>query len=265
MVKVRSDVDAFSVEDSHELRVIAGRVGVAALVVSEKTHDKPLEDDTVYSRNHVHVVTGKTLLSVAIKTDFPLVNAGPGGYFVEVDGELIERRRMELGLSIGKLAALVGVSRRTLYGYERCMAKASVSSAYNLAKILGVPLAKPINVLRKTRKQRVCFLLRAKQEAMLGKVFKKFIFCDISPVQRAPFDFIMNVPGENCVIVGAVIADGEDWLDERTEELISVSRVVNAHPVLISEKREVYRDDVHCFRADELGSVRSPLELVAGV
>jgi predicted transcriptional regulator len=267
LIKVQSDVDGFSVEDSHELRVIAGRVGAAALVVTDRAHDKPLKDDTVYSRYSVYVVTGKTLQNVAFETGYPLVNAGPGGYFVEVDGALIEKRRKELGLSIGDLAGMVSVSRRTLYGYERCMAKASVSSAYNLAKVLGVPAAKPIDVLRKTRKQRVCLLLRAKQavagRVILSRVFRKFAFCDISAVQKAPFDFLINVPREKCVIVGAVVTKGEDGLDERTEELLSVSRVVNAHPVLITEKREPCRDDVLCVCLDELAAIRSPLELVS--
>ena len=267
LVKIRSDVESFSIAEAHELRVIAGRVGAAALVVSGRSHDKPLEDDTVYSRHSVYVVTEKTLRNVAFETGFPLVNAGPGGYFVEVDGALVEYRRKELGLSIGKLAEMVGVSRRTIYGYERNMAKASVSSAYNLAKVLGIPVGKPVNVLRKRRKQRFCLLLRTKHafaaRAIIGRVFKKFAYCDISPVKKAPFDFVMNVPGEKCVIIGAVLTSGEDRLDERTEELLSISRVVNAHPLLITEKKEPFRNDVMCVSADELTLMRSPLELAA--
>ena len=269
LVKLHSDVDTFSQSDSRELRVIAGRVSAAALVISGKTHLKPLEDDTVYSRYSVYVVTGRTFKSIACRTGYPLVNAGPGGYFVEVDGALIEKRRKELCLSIGTLAEMVGVSRRTLYGYERCMAKASVSSAYNLEKVLGVPVAKPIDVLEKARKQRVCLLLKAKRviagRALLQRVFRKFAFCDISPVRKAPFDFVMNVPDEECVIVGAVAADGETCLDERTEEILSVSRVINAHPVLITEKRSPFRGDVFCVCADELAVMRSPMDLVASI
>jgi putative transcriptional regulator len=269
LVKLHSDIDTFSQSDSRELRVIAGRVSAAALVISGKTHLKPLEDDTVYSRYSVYVVTGKTFKSIACRTGYPLVNAGPGGYFVEVDGALIEKRRKELCLSIGTLAEMVGVSRRTLYGYERCMAKASVSSAYNLEKVLGVPVAKPIDVLEKARKQRVCLLLKAKRviagRALLQRVFRKFAFCDISPVRKAPFDFVMNVPDEECVIVGAVAANGETCLDERTEEILSVSRVINAHPVLITEKRSPCRGDVFCVCADELAVMRSPMDLVASI
>jgi predicted transcriptional regulator len=246
LVKIASDADSFSIAEAHELRIIAGRVGAAAVVVSYRSHDKPLEDDTVYSRHSVCVVTGKTLRNVVFEKGLPLVNAGPGGYFVEVEGALVEKRRKELGLSVGKLAEMVGVSRRTLYGYERCMAKASVSSAYNLAKVLGIPVAKPINVFKKRRKQRVCLLLRTKHtfagRVILRRFFRKFASCDISPVEKAPFDFLMNVPGEKCIIVGAVIASGEDGLAERTEELLSVSRVINAHPLLITEKKTAIQE-----------------------
>ena len=152
LVKVNSDVDTFSAQSARELKVIAGRVFAASLLISQQTHGKPLEDDTVYSRNGIFVVTEKTIRNIALKTTNPLIYAGPGGYSVEVDGELVERRRKELGLSIGKLAVMIGVSRRTLYGYERGMAKASVKSAYKLAETLGVPVAKPINVLERKRK-----------------------------------------------------------------------------------------------------------------
>ncbi len=266
LVKLHSDVDSFSRLDSHEVRVIAGRVSAVPVVVSNVTHGKPLEDDTVYSRYSVYVVTEKTLRNVASRAGYPLVNAGSGGYFVEVNGELIERRRKELGLSIGKLAGMVGVSRRTLYGYERCMAKASVSSAYNLAKALGAPVAKPVNILTKTKKQHECLLLKAKRaiarRALLYRVFRKFNFCDFSPVQKAPFDFVLTVPEENCVIVGAVLAEGETCLEDRTEEILSVSRVVNAHPVLITERKGPSRKDVSCICADEVAIMRSPMDLV---
>jgi predicted transcriptional regulator len=149
------------------------------------------------------------------------------------------------------------------------MAKASVSSAYNLAKVLGVPVAKPINVLEKTRKQRECLLVKAKRalvgQALLHKVFRKFALCDISPVSKAPFDFIINFPDEKFVVVGGVAANGEKHLDVRTEEILSVCRVLNAHPVLITEKHESCSKDVLCVCADELSVMRSPEDLIASV
>ena len=267
LIKVLSEVDSFSRWDSSELRVIAGHVSAATLLVSKRAHDKPLEDDTVYSRYSVYVVTEKTIRNIGPETTEPLINAGPGGYFVKIDGVLVERRRKEMGLSIGRLAEMIGVSRRTLYGYERSMAKASVASAYNLANILGVPVAKPVNLFEKTREQRECLLVKAKRaiarQALLHKVFRKFAFCDISPVHKAPFDFIMNVPNGEYVIVGGVAEKGEKRLDDRTEEILSVCRVVNAHPVLITENHASCNKDVVCVCAADLAVMRSPEDLIA--
>jgi putative transcriptional regulator len=269
LIKTHSDIDTFSPQDSNELKIIANHISAASLIISQKTHDKPLEDDTVYSRHSIFVVTEKTIKNIALQTANPLVYAGPGGYFVEIDGALVEKRRKELGLSVGKLAEMISVSRRTLYGYERGMAKASVTSAYNLEKTLGIPVVKPINVLEKTRKQRLCLLVKATHaiagQPLLNKIFRKFAFCDISPVQKAPFDFIMNVPNEKYVIVGSIAMKGERHLSKRMEEILSVCRVVHAHPVLITEKRKPFSKDISCVCMDELSAMRTPEDLIANV
>jgi putative transcriptional regulator len=269
LVKVVSDVDTFSAQSTRELKVIAGRVSAASVIISQQAHGKPLEDDTVYSRNGILVVTEKTIKNIALQKANPLIYAGPGGYSVEVNGVLVEKKRKELGLSIGKLAVMIGVSRRTLYGYERGMAKASVKSAYKLAETLGVPVAKPVNVLERTRKQRQCLLMKARHtivcKGLLQKVLRKFAFCDVSPVYRAPFDFVMNAPNWNHAIVGGVVMHGERNVDNRLGEILSVSHVIRARPVLITEKSRVFSGDVSCICMDDLSGIRRPEDLMTAV
>jgi putative transcriptional regulator len=267
LLKIASEIDTFSVSDLHELKVIASRIPAAALVVSQLSHGKPLADDTVYKRNNVYVVNEKTIKNVANQTGNPLIHASPGGYTVEVDCNLVESRRKELGLSVGQLASMIGVSRRTLYGYERGMARASVSSAYKLAETLGVPIARPINILEKTKKQPLYSLPKSKHDLMtkllLRQVFKKFSSCDISPVHKAPFDFIMSVPKENYLIIGGVASADEPDLENRVDELLSICRVVYAYPVLITENKKKANIDLSCFTVEDLRVLRSPEQLIA--
>jgi putative transcriptional regulator len=269
LIKIHSDVDTFSHQDATELKTIADHVSAASLIISQKTHDKPLEDDTVYSRHAIFVVTEKTIKNVALQTANPLVYAGPGGYFVEINGPLVEKRRRELGISLGKLADMIGVSRRTLYGYERDMAKASVKSAYNLAKTLGIPVAKPINILEKTRKQSYCLLTKATRaivgHGLLFKVFRKFAFCNISLVHKAPFDFVMNIPNEERAIVGSIATSKEKRLNKRVEETLNICQVINAYPVLITEKPRPFNENIACVCIDELHAMRTPKDLIASV
>ena len=267
LVKVQLDIDNLSLGDSLELKAISECVSAASLLVGERAREKPLEDDTVYSRYEVSTVTPKTFESTIISKTYPLIHAGPGGYYVEIHSEAIKRRRQELGLSVGEMAEMVGISRRTLYGYERGMAKASVTAAYNLIYTLGFPVAKPINLFERSRKQRKCFLAAAKfaiaKSKLVQKIFRKFTRCHITTVKKAPFDFVITVPEEKMRIIGGVANNKEQELNKRVDEILSVSRVVRAHPILITEERKPSKKDILCICKEELSKIKSPEDLIS--
>jgi len=266
LIKVESDIDILSLNDSQELKAISQCVSAASLLLGEKTREKPLEDDTVYSRYDVLVVTPKTFENIVLRKAYPLIKAGPGGYYVEIDHESIKRRRQELGLSVGEIAEMIGISRRTLYGYERGMAKASVTAAYNLIWTLGIPVANPINVFEKSRYQRKCFLSSAKlaiaRNKLLQKIFRKLARCRITTVKKAPFDFVINFPEEEMKIIGGVTNSKELELNRRVDEILSFSKVVKAHPILITEGREPSTKDISCIRSEEISKIKKPEDLI---
>lgn len=267
LVKLHTDIDTFCPSEAHELRAIAEHVSATSLLIGMKTRGKPLEDDAVYSRYTISVVTSKTFENIVSRGAFPLIHAGPGGYYVEIDGEAVRRRRQELGYSIGKVAEMAGISRRTLYGYERGMAEASVTSAYNLAKALGLPVAKPINIFGKSGGRRQRFLVKARQaisgNTLLSKIFIKFAACSITPVRKAPFDFVISVPEEKGVIVGGIATTKEPELDRRVDEIVSVSKIVGAHPVLITEGRKPPNKHIPCISEEALVKIRTPEDLIS--
>jgi len=265
-IKVQSDIGNVTSSDSLELKLVSECVRAASLLISEKTREKSLKDDAVYSRYNVLTVTSKTFENIMLREIYPLVQAGPGGYYVEIDGEAIKRRRQELGLSTGELAEMIGTSRRTLYGYERGMAKASVTTAYNLIRALGIPVAKPINVFEKPRSQRKHLLTTARgvisRNRLLQKIFRKLTRYNITVVKKAPFDFVINVPEEKMRIIGGVADNKEQELNRRVNEILSVSRVVQAHPVLITEGKKPSNNDILCIRSEELSKIRNLEDLI---
>jgi len=267
-VKVQSDIGNVSQSDSLDLKVISECVSGTSLFVSKKTRDKPLEDDTIYSRYDILAVTLKTFENIVFRKTYPLIQAGPGGYYVEIDGEAIKRRRQELGLSIGEMAEMMGISRRTLYGYEREMAKASVSAAYNLICILGIPVAKPINIFEKSKTQHKHLLKAARRviskNRLLQKIFRKLARYNITaaPVKKAPFDFVINVPEEKIKIIGGVENNKERELNKRIEEILSVSRVLQAHPILITEKQKSSNTEILCMHSTEFSKIKCLEDLV---
>lgn len=237
-LRIQSNIGNMCLNDGAELQKISGCFYAIPLIIGEKMRRKPLEDDTVYTRYDVCVITTKTLEDILLRGLYPLIEAGPGGYYIKLDGTLIRKRRQELGLSIGKLAEMVGISRRTLYGYEKEMAKASVPAAYKLEWILGAPVVQTTNKFQGP--ERLCFLAKARRiiakHRLLKKVFRKFTQFDfkVTSTERAPFDFIARCPEKGLKIIGGVADAKERNLDQRIMEVKSLGEVLGAHAVFIS-------------------------------
>lgn len=257
LIKVPTNVGSIHAKCASALQMISNYFQAAPLFIGEKSREKPLEDDTVYSRYNMYAINLKTLKDITCREIYPLVEAGPGGYYVKLDGATIKKRRQKVGLSVGKLAGMVGISRRTLYGYENDMAKASVSSTYKLEWILGIPLIQPIDVFQ-TEPQSKSFFAAAKRmfvrNRFLKAIMRKFAYFNLNaaPTERTPFDFIAQFPEEHVNIIGGVTDRKEQNVDRRAEEIISVSKIVDAQPVFITEGQKLQNDDIPLICYDEL-------------
>ncbi len=198
----------------------------------------------------------------------PLVEAGPGGYYIELNGNLIRKRRQELELSVGKLAEMLGISRRTLYGYERGMAKASVSTAYKLEWILGVPVAQFIDLFQFAREGKGFFAIARRiivKHHLLQTVFRKFSQFDfrVAHTGRAPFDFIAQCSEKKLKIIGGVAHKKERNVNQRTEEIISVGKIINAQPVFITDGEKIPNNNISLIHCEDLANMHNPEEFIA--
>lgn len=267
LIKVPTNVGSIHAKCASALQMVSNYFQAAPLFIGEKSREKPLEDDTVYSRYNIYAINLKTLKDITCREIYPLVEAGPGGYYVKLDGTTIREKRQKVGLSVGKLAEMVGISRRTLYGYENDMAKASVSSTYKLEWILGIPLVQPIDIFQ-TEPQSKSFFAAAKRmfvrNRFLKAIMRKFAYfnLDAAPTERTPFDFIAQFPEEHLNIIGGVIDRKEQNVDRRAEEIISVSKIVEAQPVFITEGQKLQNDDIPLICYEELMKIRHSKEFI---
>jgi len=149
------------------------------------------------------------------------------------------------------------------------MANASVSAAYNLICILGIPVAKPINVFEKSETQHKSLLKEAKRivtkNMLLKKIFKRLARCNIraATLKKAPFDFIINAPEQRMKIIGGVADDNETKLNKRIDEILSVSRIIQAHPILIVDEQPLSNKEISCIHSNELLNIQNPKDLIA--
>jgi putative transcriptional regulator len=267
-VKVHPNIGNVYEKDARGLATLAKLFSGSSLFICERTRNKPLEDDTVYSRYDVGAVTLMTLEASLLKGAGPLIEAGPGGYYVRLDGEKIRKKRLEGGLSIGKMAEIMGVSRRTLYGYERGMAKASVSTAYKLEWALGEPVVKPIDIFQYPE-QIGGFLATAKriisESRFLQFVIRKLLQFNFTvfQIKRAPFDFIAKTPKNGTNLLCAVAREKERNFEVRTEEIVSVSKIVEAQPIFVTDSEKVSADNIPILHKKDLEKIKCPEDLMA--
>ena len=83
--------------------------------------------------------------------------------------------------------------------------------------------------------------------------------------RRPPFDFVITVPEERMRIMDGVAGNREKDLNRRVDEILSVSRVVQARPITITKGEKLPNNDLSCISGDELSKFKEADDLITNV
>jgi predicted transcriptional regulator len=126
-----------------------------------------------------------------------------------------------------------------------------------------------MNILEKPENQRKsCVLTTARLMLARNKIFNKLLRrCryHVTAVKRAPFDFVISAPEERMRIIGGIANKKETELDRRVNEIISVSRVTQARPILITEDQQRPEKDILYISSENVSKIKNPKDLIARV
>lgn len=152
IVKVAGEVEEVGGSSLRDIRILSALFGWPALGIASSARGSILPRGVVYQRESVNFVSLSTFVDF-LEGRRPLFKHSRGRLTTEVDGEELRRRREELGLSLGALASELGVSRETLYRYERGEVEAPHRVAVRLARLginvlRGIDLDRPSEVAR---------------------------------------------------------------------------------------------------------------------
>jgi len=235
LVRTSCRSNLVSKESARELAWIGSNLSATPLIVCLNGSGKPMKDDTIYLRHRIRTITPQTFRNVVERGDHPLVEARPGGFYVRLDGEAIRRRRSEAGLSLGELASMIGVSRRTIYGYECGLGKASVGVALKLEATFGVPVVRQTNLFRERLWAPGRTLRLRTWKAPCIEVAEKLIELGykVAPVSMAPFDFVAVKDPKERIIGGLT---GRDDAHDRRELSSSIADALSCHSLFIAEE-----------------------------
>ncbi|MHB8352673.1 MAG: helix-turn-helix domain-containing protein, partial [Thermoplasmata archaeon] len=146
ILKILKNIDALAPEEGDRMLVLGRLLHGAALIVGQNSGSNQLETGVVYSRYGVPILTEEALEEYLIRGVPPFLLSSPGGVFARIDGVRLRELRERRGLSLGALAAIAGVTRRTIQLYEEG-GGAEVSVVERLEVYLNDTVARPLTIL----------------------------------------------------------------------------------------------------------------------
>lgn len=260
IIKVLSNIDAFSKENAEEMKTLAVALGATPLVTGERSSSSPLELGIVYSRFNISIVSNETLADLLLEDTPPFIFAAPGGLYVRLDSDLLRSAREARGISLGTLAETAGVSRRTIQMYETGMG-AMIDAALRLEEYLDLPIIEPIDPFTFKSEE------REREERQVQEPVDSFavgqltsLGFSVRQVTRSPFEAVTH--GENAVMLTGIGSDDEKVV-QRAIVASELSRVMDRFSVLIVEKKHD-RDNINntaVVSNEELKKIDQPTEL----
>ncbi len=200
LLRVLSNIDGLSAETAREMRHLSGFLDGSPLVIGSKSRDQTLADGVTYFRYGIPSINPGTLRDCFIEGVPPLVHAAPGGLYIKIDSERLKSIRTANNISLGELAAELGISRRTVSKYEEGGTDASIDVVLRLEEILDAELVCPIKLLSTERdltKQDPVPEPSEQSEpnevSLLLTPLGFFVF----PAKQAPFNAISNDSSDN--------------------------------------------------------------------
>ncbi|HKZ90424.1 MAG TPA: transcriptional regulator [Thermoplasmata archaeon] len=238
LVKVLQNVDAFSKGHADELKLIAQTLEGVPLVVGEHSGTGDLEDGVLYSRFGVAILSRPTFLDLLEEGVPPFVFSAPGGLYVNLDTRALRRARDERRISLGALAEIAGVSRRTIQMYLEGMS-ATMEVATRLEEFLGEPIVLPIDPLAFTADVERVLDSFAKLESFERDLFERLrdLGYDVLPTVRSPFEAFTSK--DRVLLTG--VGDRQGTLERKAAIVSNIGRVVEREAVLFVERRSMRR------------------------
>ena len=238
MIKVLSNVDAFSKDNAKELQSLANLFKASPLILGAKSSTSFIEDGIVYSRHGIPIISIGTFKDYFIEEVPPFVFAAPGGLYVHINGELLRKIREREKISLGTLAEIAKVSRRSVQLYESGMG-AMVEAALSIEEFFKVPIIMPINPLTcqtKTEEEETHWLESFDEFESLEKDVFHHLYelgYSIMTTNKSPFDALTK---DDKTLILTSFGRSESLLAKRAKIVSNISKIVQKHSVMFVER-----------------------------
>jgi len=228
IIKVREDVERVSRAVITDLVVLSKVSNSTPLIVGVRYGDEGMVDGVAYKVHGIYAVGIRTFKRILDDDDIKLIK-DKGMVRARIKGQLLRRLREDRGMSLGDLAKALGVTRKTVYEYERGSMEASERTARTLVELFGEDVLGEID-------------LRPNDEEILSDIKAREDAVDENVKNLLPSFKLYSLVKAHAKIAAHSISESylvEDR-DRVSNEVINVAKVLGVGLAVIEpSKREV--------------------------
>ncbi|ABM79911.1 transcriptional regulator [Hyperthermus butylicus] len=225
LVKVIEDAAQLGPKDVRELRQCSRLLEASGIIVAERSNGVEIDDIVAIEKSGVYVVNVDGL-GAALRNEVYVVHR-QGNLYMRVNGEKLREERLRRGYSLGDLASLLNVTRRSVYLYEQEEVDVSLSTALKLMEIFGDEIFKPIPVIARER---------GREHSYQGQ---------LKPTMQAP----RTASGEASRAIRGIIEAGGEAIETKRIPPDIVARINDDKLLILIERRRDKKFEKRVYEA----------------
>jgi putative transcriptional regulator len=255
LVKSALNVDSVNENQMKSLKAISFFLSAYPLVVSVKNNREFLNDQMVYSRFELPVVTPTMFENFLEGEKLPVVDSSKGRHTIKIDATVLRKKREGLGFSLRQLSTLIGISKKSLYEIEKNRVNPTEDTVNKLESTLHIQLRKNFE-LKKTSDP-VYLKPKNNFQEEVSNEFKR-IGMDNSPVYSSPFEII----GRSKFSLITHLSKTETKMEKDANVVKKLSGVFSSKAVLVlKQSKEENVEGVPIILEKELSELESSKDL----
>ncbi len=151
VIKFYKFIEGITKDNAEEMKNLSVCLSAYLLVLAEASKNRPLNDDVLYSRYDISVVTYETFKKI-LDEEYPLLYSTRGNYCAEIDRKIFSDIKAELNLTLDDIAELLNVSKQAVYRYEtQCRIPQNVIEKFS--RIFGKDVIKKVKISKSSQLQ----------------------------------------------------------------------------------------------------------------
>jgi len=148
LMKVASDAEEVPNSALKDLKLISRYTDVSSICVVSGVKGQILQRSVIYVKDNVAFMSLSTFTDI-LNGEEPTFRVSRGAVTAMIDGGKLRERREQAGMSLGALAEELGVTRETVYRYERGEIEAPLRVAEKLIRMFGPDVIRRINIWKR--------------------------------------------------------------------------------------------------------------------